>query len=82
MIIGVPKEIKKEEYRVAMTPFGVEELKRDSHTILVETGTGEDNGIEKAIREDSEIKTALNTYKGEITNKALAESMGITYKGI
>lgn len=39
-------------------------------------------GIEKAIREDSEIKTALNTYKGEITNKALAESMGITYKGI
>lgn len=39
-------------------------------------------GIEKAIREDSEIKTALNTYKGEITNKVLAESMGITYKGI
>ena len=39
-------------------------------------------GIEKAIREDSEIKAALNTYKGEITNKALAESMGITYKGI
>lgn len=28
MIIGVPKEIKKEEYRVAMTPFGVEELKQ------------------------------------------------------
>lgn len=35
-------------------------------------------GIEKAIRENSEINTALNTYKGEITNKALAESMGIT----
>ncbi|MBI5203658.1 MAG: alanine dehydrogenase [Nitrospirae bacterium] len=41
-----------------------------------------DKGIEKAIREDTEIKTALNTYKGEITNKALAESMGINYKGI
>ena len=32
-------------------------------------------GIEKAIKEDSEIKTALNTYKGEIANKAVAESM-------
>lgn len=41
MVIGVPKEVKKEEYRVAMTPFGVEELKRDSHTILVEAGAGE-----------------------------------------
>lgn len=45
MIIGVPKEIKKEEYRVAMTPFGVEELKRDSHTILVETGQVKTTGF-------------------------------------
>lgn len=34
-------------------------------------------GIKKAIRENSEINTALNTYKGEITNKALAESIGM-----
>ena len=34
MIIGVPKEIKKEEYRVGITPFGVEDLKKDGHTIL------------------------------------------------
>lgn len=44
MIIGVPKEVKEEEYRVAMTPFGVEELKRDNHTILVEAGAGEGSG--------------------------------------
>jgi alanine dehydrogenase len=31
-------------------------------------------GIEKAIRELPEIKTALNTYDGKITNKAIAES--------
>ena len=45
MIIGVPKEIKKEEYRVGITPFGVEELKRDGHTVLVETGAGEGSGF-------------------------------------
>jgi alanine dehydrogenase len=41
MIIGVPKEIKKGEFRVGMTPYGVEELKADGHTILIETGAGE-----------------------------------------
>lgn len=45
MIIGVPREIKKEEYRVAITPFGAEELKKDRHTILVETGAGEGSGF-------------------------------------
>jgi alanine dehydrogenase len=45
MIIGVPKEIKKEEYRVGLTPDGVEELKRDSHTILTEKGAGEGSGF-------------------------------------
>ena len=40
MIIGVPKEIKKGEFRVGMTPYGVEELKGDNHTILIETGAG------------------------------------------
>lgn len=44
MIIGVPKEIKKGEFRVGMTPYGVEDLKQDNHTILIETdaGTGSD----------------------------------------
>jgi alanine dehydrogenase len=37
-------------------------------------------GIEKALREDTVLKTALNTYEGEIVHKALAESMGYTYK--
>lgn len=45
MIIGVPKEIKKEEYRVSVTPSGVEELKRDGHTILVEAGAGQGSGF-------------------------------------
>ena len=40
MVIGVPKEIKKGEYRIGMTPYGVEELRADGHTILVEKNAG------------------------------------------
>ncbi len=45
MIIGVPKEIKPDEYRVAVVPAGVEQLKRAGHTILVERGAGVGSGI-------------------------------------
>ncbi|TAL24863.1 MAG: alanine dehydrogenase [Nitrospirae bacterium] len=57
MIIGVPKEIKKEEYRVAITPFGIEELKKDGHTILVETSAGEGSGFpdEEYLGADADI---------------------------
>ena len=45
MIIGVPKEIKKEEYRVAVTPAGVAELKQSGHTVLIEPLSGEGSGF-------------------------------------
>jgi alanine dehydrogenase len=45
MIIGVPKEIKDNEFRVAMTPAGVEALKAREHTVLVQAGAGEGSGI-------------------------------------
>lgn len=41
MIVGVPKEIKNNEYRVAMTPAGVQQLVEQGHTVLVETQAGE-----------------------------------------
>ncbi|MFO8164107.1 MAG: alanine dehydrogenase [Desulfatiglandales bacterium] len=40
MIIGILKEIKEEENRVCMTPAGVEVMKQNGHTILVEEGAG------------------------------------------
>jgi alanine dehydrogenase len=40
MRIGVAKEIKPQEYRVALTPAGARELVRDGHEVLVETGAG------------------------------------------
>jgi len=41
MIIGVPKEIKTNENRIALVPAGSEALIRDGHTVLVEKGAGE-----------------------------------------
>ena len=48
MIIGVPKEIKKDEYRVSLTPSGASELTHEGHTVLVETGAGVGSGVSDA----------------------------------
>ena len=40
MIIGIPKEVKDDEYRVAITPAGVRELTSAGHTVYVEAGAG------------------------------------------
>ena len=45
MIIGVPKEIKNNEKRVAMTPAGVAELKHNGHTVYVQHTAGEGSGF-------------------------------------
>ena len=45
MIIGVPREIKRDEYRVAMLPVGVDELVRVGHQVLIEMGAGLGSGI-------------------------------------
>lgn len=45
MIIGVPTEIKTDEYRVAMLPFGVEDLVGRGHRVLVQAGAGLGSGI-------------------------------------
>ncbi len=66
MIIGVLKEIKPEEYRVAMTPAGVEVLKSHGHTILVEKGAGVGSGCDdRAYRaHGAEIaRTAAEVFK-------------------
>ncbi|MBN2223458.1 MAG: alanine dehydrogenase [Deltaproteobacteria bacterium] len=45
MQIGIPKEIKKEEYRVAVAPAGVSALTGRGHAVLIEKGAGEKSGI-------------------------------------
>jgi alanine dehydrogenase len=49
MIIGVPKEIKPDEYRVAMLPVGAEELTRAGHRVLIERGAGLGSGLNDAL---------------------------------
>jgi len=45
VIVGVPKEVKADEYRVAITPAGVRELRAHGHQVLVERGAGEGSSI-------------------------------------
>ncbi len=49
MIVGVPREIKSDEYRVAMLPVGAEELTAAGHTVLMEAGAGQGSGIADAL---------------------------------
>ncbi|MEZ4903378.1 MAG: alanine dehydrogenase [Spirosomataceae bacterium] len=46
MIIGVPKEIKNNENRVALTPAGVAEFRKNGHTVYVQSSAGEGSGFE------------------------------------
>ena len=45
MKVGVPREVKNHEYRVAITPIGVHELVAHGHTVEVEQGAGEGSSI-------------------------------------
>ncbi|MGN6554854.1 MAG: alanine dehydrogenase [Verrucomicrobiota bacterium] len=53
MIIGVPKEIKEQEYRVALLPSGAYQLIRRGHQVIVERGAGVGAGYP-----DAEYQTA------------------------
>jgi alanine dehydrogenase len=68
LIIGVPKEIKDNEYRVGVVPGGVEELKAAGHRVLIEKGAGLGSGIS-----DAEFKGAgaeIVTRKAEVFRRA------------
>ena len=45
MKVGVPTEIKTDEYRVSLTPAGVRELNEHGHEVLVQAGAGEGSTI-------------------------------------
>lgn len=48
MIVGVPREVKADEYRVAMLPVGAQLLVQDGHIVLVEKGAGQGSGFDDA----------------------------------
>ncbi len=45
MIVGVPSEVKTDEFRVGMRPVGAELMVRDGHTVLVQSGAGLGSGF-------------------------------------
>jgi alanine dehydrogenase len=66
MIIGVPKELKKDEYRVALLPVGAELLNRDGHAVLVEKDAGSASGFDDRRYSDAGAKiveTADEVYE-------------------
>ncbi len=72
MKVGVPKETKTREYRVAMTPAGVRELVIRGHQVLVETHAGEGSGIkdERYVEAGARIvPTAADAWGAELVVK-------------
>ena len=60
MIIGVPTEVKTDEYRVAMLPVGVEELVSRGHQVLIQAGAGLGSGLgdHEYLRAGAELATS------------------------
>ena len=48
MRVGIPTEIKNNEFRVAITPAGVAELVHRGHEVLIQAGAGEGSAISDA----------------------------------
>ncbi len=61
MQIGVPKEIKNHEYRVALTPTGARELVGQGHAVTVQAGAGEGAGFS-----DGDFEAAGAQIEGDI----------------
>lgn len=66
MIVGILKEIKAEENRVSMTPGGVELLRKNGHSVLVEHNAGIGSGFENSKYKEHGakiVKSAKEIYK-------------------
>jgi alanine dehydrogenase len=66
MIVGVPKEIKNHEYRVAMVPSGVRAMVENGHKVIVQKSAGEGSGVSDAeyVAAGAQIKaTAEEVFK-------------------
>jgi len=68
MIVGVPKEIKNNEYRVALVPSGAETLSEEGHSVLVEAGAGMGTGIED--REYTEAGATIVSTAAEVFQRS------------
>src|ERR1051325_10478772 len=70
MIIGVPKEIKEQEYRVALLPSGAYQLIKRGHQVVVERGAGLGAGYPDAEYEQAGA-TLLDTHEEVVARAGL-----------
>ena len=87
MIIGIPKEIKKDEGRVSITPAGVHDLVALGHEVLVEKDAGVGSGLTDRQYEEQGARIALRDEifeRGEMVMKVkepLAEEYALLREG-
>jgi alanine dehydrogenase len=81
MIIGIPKEIKPQENRVAMTPGGVASLVRAGHVVLVEDGAGLGSGLtnEEYLKAGAKLVSAQDAWAAKMVIK-VKEPLASEYK--
>lgn len=82
MIIGIPKEIKTDEFRVGMTPSGVLELIKAGHNVLIEQNAGEGSGFEDRLYSDAGatiLNTADDVYAGAEMILKVKEPIEVEY---
>ncbi|SFH64996.1 alanine dehydrogenase [Pisciglobus halotolerans] len=88
MMIGIPKEIKNSEKRVAIAPSGVKSLVAGGHTVLVERGAGETAGFMDDAYQEAGAKIVSNPaeiWSAEMVIKVkepLPEEYGYFYDGL
>lgn len=83
MKIGIPKEIKNNESRVALTPAGAKTLVQNGHTVMVETHAGENSGFTdlQYIKAGAEIiPTAAEVYAAAEMIMKVKEPIACEYK--
>jgi alanine dehydrogenase len=76
MLIGVPKEIKPDEGRVALTPAGADALVRRGHQVLVECGAGVKSGIADGAFAAAGARIAANAAEVWSNAAMIAAGMG------
>ncbi|MDH5510345.1 MAG: alanine dehydrogenase [Nitrospinota bacterium] len=82
MIIGAPREVKEDEYRVAMVPAGVRQLTLAGHELLVQTGAGKGSGIPDSEYESEGariVETAEEAWSAQMVVK-VKEPVETEYK--
>lgn len=83
MIIGVPKEIKTDEFRVGMTPSGAMELIKAGHSVLVERGAGLGSGFEDTLYLNTGavlVESADDLYAGADMILKVKEPIEVEYE--